>query len=92
MHMRHNHFRKFVQYLDIGRVYPSSYTELKRRTNEKHERKKKDQHILRNPGTDISFPIFIRKESETRKLERKSKQKISRFNDILYRLNDIISR
>ena len=29
---------------------------------------------LRNPGRDISFPIFIRKEIETRKLERKSKQ------------------
>ena len=43
---------------------------------------------LRNPGRDISFPIFIRKEIETRKLE----QKISRLIDLLYRLNDIISR
>ena len=47
---------------------------------------------LRNPGRDISFPIFIRKEIETRILERKSKQKISRLIDLLYRLNDIISR
>ena len=47
---------------------------------------------LRNPGRDISFPIFIRKEIETRKLERKSKQKISRLIDLLYSLNDIISR
>ena len=47
---------------------------------------------LRNPGRDISFPMFIRKEIETRKLERKSKQKISRLIDFLYRLNDIISR
>ena len=47
---------------------------------------------LRNPGRDISFPIFIRKEIETRKLERKSKQNISRLIDLLYRLNDIISR
>ena len=47
---------------------------------------------LRNPGRDISFPIFIRKEIETRKLERESKQKISRLIDLLYRLNDIISR
>ena len=47
---------------------------------------------VRNPGRDISFPIFIRKEIETRKLERKSKQKISRLIDLLYRLNDIISR
>ena len=31
--------------------------------------------LLRNPGRDISFPIFIRKEIETRKLERKSQQK-----------------
>ena len=48
--------------------------------------------LLRNPGRDISFPIFIRKEIETRKLERKSKQKTSRLIDLLYRLNDIISR
>ena len=47
---------------------------------------------VRNPGRDIYFPIFIRKEIETRKLERKSKQKISRFIDLLYRLHDIISR
>ena len=48
--------------------------------------------FLRNPGRDISFTISIRKEIETRKLERKSKQKISRLIDLLYRLNDIISR
>ena len=47
---------------------------------------------LRNPGRDIPFPIFIRKETETIKLERKSKQQTARLNDILYRLNDIISR
>ena len=46
---------------------------------------------LRNPGRDISFSIFIKKETETRKLERKSKQQISRLID-LYRLNDIIRR
>ena len=45
-----------------------------------------------NPGRDISFPIFIRKEIETRKLERKSKQEISRLINLLYRLNDITSR
>ena len=56
--------------------------------------KEKESHemALRNPGRDISFPIFIRKEIETRKLEWKSKQKISRLIDLLYRLNDIISR
>ena len=47
---------------------------------------------LRNPGRDISYPMFIRKEIETRKLERKSKQKIFRLIDLLYHLNDIISR
>ena len=45
---------------------------------------------VRNSGRDISFPIFIRKEIETRKLERKSKQQMSRLNDLLYSLNDII--
>ena len=48
--------------------------------------------FLRNPGRDISFPLFIRKEIETRKLERKSKQQISRLNDLLYHFSDIISR
>ena len=48
--------------------------------------------FIRNPRRDISFPIFIRKEIETRKLERKTKQKISRSIDLLYRLNDIIGR
>ena len=43
---------------------------------------------LQNRRRDISFPIFIRKEIETRKLERKSKQKISRLIDLLYCLND----
>ena len=40
---------------------------------------------VRNPGRDISLPILIRKEMETRKLERKSKQQISRVNDIISR-------
>ena len=38
---------------------------------------------MRNPGRDISFPIFIRKEIETRKLERKSKQKNILFNRLI---------
>ena len=49
-------------------------------------------HGCTEPRKGISFPIFIRKETETRKLERKSKQQISSLNDLLYRLNDIISR
>ena len=44
---------------------------------------------MRNSVRDISFPIFIRKEIETRNIERKSKQQISHLNDLLYRLNDI---
>ena len=39
--------------------------------------------LLRNPGRDISFPIFIRKEIETRKFERKSKQKNISFNRLI---------
>ena len=31
--------------------------------------------FIRNPRRDISFPIFIRKEIETRKLEQKSNKK-----------------
>ena len=49
-------------------------------------------HGCTEPRKGISFPIFIRKEIETRKLERESKQQISSLNDLLYRLNDIISR
>ena len=47
----------------------------------------KNKHGIKvgNPGRDISFPIFISKEIETRKVERKSKQQISRLNDLLYR-------
>ena len=44
------------------------------------------------PRKDVYFPILIRGKNETRKLERKSKQQISRINDLFYRLNDIISR
>ena len=50
-------------------------------------------HPLPTPmGRDISFPIFIRKDYETRKLERKSKQQISRLNDLLYRNNKSLNR
>ena len=58
---------------------------------DKSKLRKVPMYFLRNPGRDISFPIFMRKEIETRKLERKSKQQISRLNDLSYRLNDIIS-
>ena len=52
-----------------------------------------------NPGPltyeSGALPIALRgpaREIETRKLERKPKQKISRLIYLLYRLNDIISR
>ena len=38
------------------------------------------------------FLSDIYQEIETRKLERKSKQQISRLNDLLYRLNDMKGR
>ena len=38
---------------------------------------------MRNPGRDISFPLFISKEIETRKLERKST--FTRYNKSLKR-------
>ena len=56
---------------------------------------KRKYHIvcdIWNRGRDLSFPTCIRKEIETRKLERKSKQQISRLNDLFCRLNDIICR
>ena len=39
--------------------------------------------LVRNPKRDISFPIFNRKEIETWKLERKSKQKKISFNRLI---------
>ena len=43
------------------------------------------------PEETFPFRLFIRIEIKARKLERKSKQQISRLNDIRYRLNDISS-
>ena len=75
MRMRHTHFRKFVQYLDIGRVYQSSYTELKRRTNEKHERKKKDQHIFTEPRNGHFLSDIYQKRKWTKKIRTEIKTK-----------------
>ena len=47
------------------------------------KRIRKEIKTIRNPGRDISFPIFIRKEIETRKLEQKSKQKNISFNRLI---------
>ena len=43
----------------------------------------RDMSIVRNPGRDISFPIFIRKEIETKKLERKTKINNISFNRLI---------
>ena len=37
-------------------------------------KKKNNVKLVWNPGRDISFPIFTRKEIEKKELERKSKQ------------------
>ena len=44
------------------------------------------------PEGTFPFRYFSEKKIETRKLERKSKQQISRLNDLFYHLNDTISR
>ena len=62
----------------------------KKKTNFQREKTQTAMRKVRNPGKDISFPIFIRKEIETRRLEQKSKQKIFRLIDLFNRLNDII--
>ena len=40
--------------------------------------------IVRNPGMDISFPIFIRKEVETKRIGKEIKTIISRLNDLSF--------
>ena len=82
-------FRRDITEPRKGHFFSNIYQKGNR--NKKNWKGNQNNNI-RNPGRDISFPIFIRKEIETRKLERKSKQKISRLIDLLYRLNDIISR
>ena len=44
---------------------------------------------IRNPGTDISFPIFTRKEIETKRNRKEIKTIISRLNHILSFLSNI---
>ena len=39
--------------------------------------------LLRNRGRDISFPIFTRKEIETKRIRKEIKTKISRLNHFL---------
>ena len=45
--------------------------------------------LLRNPQWDISFPIFTRKEVETKRIGKEIKTIISRLNDLSYFLSNI---
>ena len=49
-------------------------------------------HTYGTPEGTFPFRYLSEKKFKTRKLERKSKQKIYRLIDLLYRLSDIISR
>ena len=45
---------------------------------------------VRNPGRDISFPIFTRKEIETKRVRKEIKTIISRLNHFLSFLSNIV--
>ena len=45
--------------------------------------------VRRNPGGDISFPIFTRKEVETKRIGIEIKTIISRLNDLSSFLSNI---
>ena len=47
---------------------------------------------MRNPGRDMSFPIFIRKEIETKRIRKEIKTIISRLNHFLSFLSNIIEK
>ena len=47
---------------------------------------------LRNPGRDISFPIFTRKEIETKRIRKEIKTIISRLNHFLSFLSNIVEK
>ena len=61
----------------------------KRNRNKKNQ-KGNQNNITFKPLLIFPFPIYSRKEIETRILERKSKQKISRYIDLIYRLFNIM--
>ena len=66
---------------DIDQTAPSGQTNMGRNDYKGKE--------LRNPGRDISFPIFTRKEIETKRIRKKIKTIISRLNDFLSFLSNI---
>ena len=47
---------------------------------------------VRNPGRDISFPIFTRKEIETKRIRKEIKTIISRLNHFLSFLSNILEK
>ena len=49
----------------------------------------RDVRYLRYPGRDISFPIFTRKEIETKRIRKEIKTIISRLNHFLSFLSNI---
>ena len=54
-----------------------------------HAQKLFYQGYIRNPGRDISFPIFTRKEIETKRIRKEIKTIISRLNHFLSFLSNI---
>ena len=51
--------------------------------------RKQEVSKLRNPGRDISFPIFTRQEIETKRIRKEIKPIISRLKHFLTFLSDI---
>ena len=47
---------------------------------------------VRNPGRDISFPIFTRKEIETKRIRKEIKTVISLLNHFLSFLSNIVEK
>ena len=51
-----------------------------------------DNTCIRKPGRDISFPIFTRKEIETKRIRKEIKTIISRSNHFLSFLSNIVEK
>ena len=62
---------------------------IKNNNNNKKKKKKVFRTHIRNTGRDISFPIFTRKEVETKKIGKEIKTIISRLNDLSSYLSNI---
>ena len=66
--------------------------QLKTKIKMKLKKKKKKNAPLRNPGRDISFPIFTRKEIETKRIRKEIKTIISRLNHFLSFLSNKVEK